>query len=130
MGPGEPCPAGLVFSMDLTAGTNCAQLPDRLRAELDAAEAARGEDADKQPLAPFPPQPESPPAAAAEGDGEGAQNAAAEDVEEEVGYGPGESALAPIYEDDGEHDVYIGMDVDPATTAHAHRGAAPSPAEL
>ena len=39
--PGEPCPAGLVYSMDLNAGTSCARLPDNLRARLDAVEAAR-----------------------------------------------------------------------------------------
>ena len=40
--PGEPCPAGLVYSMDLHGGTSCARLPDNLRARLDAVEAARG----------------------------------------------------------------------------------------
>ena len=40
--PGEPCPPGLAYSMDLHAGTSWAQLPDNLRARLDAAEAARG----------------------------------------------------------------------------------------
>ena len=51
--PREPCPAGLVYSMDLHAGTSCARLPDNLRERLDAAEAARGEGADERPLAPF-----------------------------------------------------------------------------
>ena len=112
--PGEPCRSGLVFSMDVTTGTKHAQLPDHLRARLDTAEAASGGDADEQPLAPFPPQPESPSAVAAEGEGEEAEDVAVEDVEEEVEYGPGESALALMYDDDAEPDVYVGMDVDPA----------------
>ena len=111
--PGEPCPAGVVFCMDLATGTNHARLPDSLRARLDAAEAAGGGDANKQPLAPFPPQPESPLAEAAEGEGERAHDVAVEDVEEEEEYGPGESALARMYED-AEPDVYVGMDPDPA----------------
>ena len=53
--PGEPCVAGLVYSMDLATGTSHARLPDSLRARLHAAEAARGGDADEQPPAPFPP---------------------------------------------------------------------------
>ena len=59
--PREPCLAGLVCTMDLDAGTSHARLPDNLRARLDAAEAARGRGPDEQPLAPFPPRPESPP---------------------------------------------------------------------
>ena len=50
--PGELCPAGLVYSMDLHAGTSWPRLPDNLRARLDAAEATRGGGADKRPLAP------------------------------------------------------------------------------
>ena len=42
MAPGEPCLAGLAYSMDLHAGTSWARLPDNLQARLDAAEAARG----------------------------------------------------------------------------------------
>ena len=49
--PGEPCPAGLAYSMDLHAGTSWARLPDNVRARLDAAEAARGGGADERPLA-------------------------------------------------------------------------------
>ena len=60
--PGEPCSAGLVYSMDLHAGTSCARLPDNLQARLDAVEAARGGGADEQPLAPFPSRPETRPA--------------------------------------------------------------------
>ena len=55
VGPGEPCPAGLVCSMDLHAGTSCARLPDNVRARLDAVEAARGGRADERPLAPSAP---------------------------------------------------------------------------
>ena len=110
--PREPCPAGLEFHIDFATGTNRARLPDRLRALLDAAEAAGGGDADEQPLAPFPPQPESPPAVAAEGEGEG--DVDVEDVEEEAEYGPGDSTPALMYEDDTGPDVYIGMDTDPA----------------
>ena len=52
--PGEPCLAGLAYSMDLHAGTSWAPLPANLRARLDAAEAARGGGADERPLAPTP----------------------------------------------------------------------------
>ena len=61
LAPGEPWPAGLVYSMDLHAGTSCAQMPDNLRARLDAVEAARGRGADERPLAPFHPRPDTPP---------------------------------------------------------------------
>ena len=115
--PRELCPAGLLFRMDLATGTNHARLPDSLRARLDAAEGARGGDADEQPLAPFRPQPESPQAVVAEGKGERAQDVAVENVEEEEEYGPGESALVLMYEDDAEPDVYVGMDVDTAIAA-------------
>ena len=108
---GEPCPAGLVYCMDLATGTSHARLPDSLRGWLDAAEAARSGDAYEQPLAPFPPQPESPPAKAVGGEGERAQEAAVENVEEEEAYGPSELALAFMYEDDAESDVYVGIDV-------------------
>ena len=37
-----------------------------------------------------------------------------ENVEEEETYGPGESALALMYEDDAVPAVYAGMDADPA----------------
>ena len=67
--PGEPCPAGLAYCMDLHAGTSWARLPANLRARLDAAEAARGGGADERPLAPFPPRPDTPPALVAEGEG-------------------------------------------------------------
>ena len=63
---------------------------------------------------PFCLQPESPPALAAKGEEEGAQAVAMEDVQEKVEYGPGELALAVMYEDDAEPDVYVGMDVDQA----------------
>ena len=66
--PGEPCPAGLVYSMDLHAGTSCARLPDNLRARPDAVGAARGGGADERPPAPFPPRPNTPPAVIAAGD--------------------------------------------------------------
>ena len=111
--PGEPCPAGLAYSMDLHAGISWARLPDNLRARLDAAEAARGGGADERPLAPFPPRPDTPLAVVAAGEGaEGEQKAEGEGDEE--AYGPGESALALMYEDDAGPDVYAGMDVDPA----------------
>ena len=67
--PGEPCPAGLAYRMDLHAGTSWARLPANLRARLDAAEAARGGGADERPLAPFPPRPDTPPAVVAAGEG-------------------------------------------------------------
>ena len=90
---GEPCLAGLAYSMALHAGTSWARLPDNLRARLDAAEAARGGGADERPLAPFPPRLDAPPAMVAAGEGaEEAQKAEGEGVEE--AYGPGESALA------------------------------------
>ena len=65
--PGEPCPAGLAYRMDLHAGTSWARLPANLRARLDVAEAARGGGADERPLAPFPPRPDTPPAVVAAG---------------------------------------------------------------
>ena len=109
---GEPCPAGLAYSMDLHAGTSWARLPANLRARLDAAE-ARGGGADERPLAPFPPRPDTPPAVVAAGEGaEGVQEAEGEGDEE--AYGPGESVLALMYEDDAGPDVYAGMDEDPA----------------
>ena len=40
--PGEPCPAGLAYSMDLHAGTSWARLPDNLRARLDKVEDSVG----------------------------------------------------------------------------------------
>ena len=111
--PGEPCPTGLAYSMDLHAGTSWARLPDNLRARLDAVEAARGGGADERPLAPFPPRPDTPPVVIAAGD-----EAEGEQEEESKGdkeaYGPGESAMALMYEDDAGPDVYAGMDVDPA----------------
>ena len=111
--PGEPCPAGLAYSMDLHAGTSWARLPDNLRARLDAAEAARGGGADERPLAPFPPRPDTPPVMVAAGE-EAEEEQEAEDEEDKEAYGPGESALALMYEDDAGPDVYAGMDVDPA----------------
>ena len=69
--------------------------------------------ADERPLAPFPPRPDTPPAMVAAGEGaEGEQEAEGEGDEE--AYGPGESALALMYEDDAGPDVYAGMDEDPA----------------
>ena len=109
--PGEPCPAGLVYSMDLHAGTSCARLPDNLRARLDAVEAARGGGADERPLAPFPPRPDTPPAVIVAEDEE-EEEQEAEDKGDEEAYGPGESALALMYEDDAGPDVYAGLDVD------------------
>ena len=111
--PGDPCPAGLAYSMDLHAGTSWARLPNNLRARLDAAEAARGGGADERPLAPFPPRPDTPPAMVVAGEG-AEEEQEAEEVEDEEAYGPGESALALMYEDDAGPDVYAGMDVDPA----------------
>ena len=61
-----------------------------------------------------PLQPEATPAVAVEGQGEGDVDAAVEDIQEEVEYGLGEWALALMYEDDAEPDVYVGMDADPA----------------
>ena len=111
--PGEPCPAGLAYSMDLHAGTSWARLPANLRVRLDAAEAARGGGADERPLAPFPPRPDTPPAVVAAGEGaEGEQEAEGEGDEE--AYGPGESALALMFQDDAGPDVYAGMDEEPA----------------
>ena len=111
--PGEPCLAGLAYSMDLHAGTSWAWLPDNLQARLDAAEAARGGGADERPLAPFPPRPDTPLAMVAAGEGaEGEQEAKGEGDEE--AYGPGESALALMYEYAGGPDVCGGMDVNPA----------------
>ena len=99
--------------MDLHAGTSWARLPANLRARLDAAEAARGGGADERPLAPFPPRPDTPPAVVA--DGEGVEGEQEEDCEgDEEAYGPGESALALMFEDDAGPDVYAGMDEDPA----------------
>ena len=89
--PGEPCPAGLVYNMDLHAGTNCARLPDNVRARLDAVEAARGGGADERPLAPFPPWPDTPPAVIAAGDEE-EEEQEAENKGDEEAYGPGESS--------------------------------------
>ena len=111
--PGEPCPAGLVYSINLHAGTSCARLPDNLRARLDAVEAARGGGADERPLAPFPPRPDTPLAVIAAGD-EAEEEQEAENKGDEEAYGPGESALALMYEDDAGPDVYAGKDVDPA----------------
>ena len=113
MAPGEPCPAGLTYSMDLHVGTSWARLPDNLRARLDAVEAARGGGADERPLAPFPPRPDTPPVVIAVGD-EAEEEQEAENKGDEEAYGPGESALALMYEDDAGPDVYAGMDVDPA----------------
>ena len=111
--PGEPCPAGLMYSMVLQAGTRCARLPDNLRARLNAVEAARGGGADERPLAPFTPRPDTPPAVIAAGD-EKEEEQEAENTGDEEAYGPGESALAVMYEDDAGPDVYAGMDVHPA----------------
>ena len=119
--PRGPCPAGLVYSMDLDAGTGHARLPDNLQARLDAAEAARGIGADQQPLAPFPPRPKSPPAEAPGGEGERVQEAAVANVEEKEAYKPGESALALMYEDD------TGPDVDAWTCTRPTRRCCPCP---
>ena len=110
--PGEPCPAGLEYSRDLHAGTSRARLPDNLRARLDAAEAARGGGADERALAPFPPRPDTPPPVVVAADRAEEEHEAEGDEE---AYGPGESALALMYEDDDGPDVYAGMDVDPAS---------------
>ena len=111
--PGEPCLAGLAYSMDLHAGTSWDWLPDNLRARLDAAEAARGGGADERPLAPFPPRPDTPPAMVAAGEGAEEEQKAEGEGDKEA-YGPGESALDLMYEHDARPDVYAGMDVDPA----------------
>ena len=50
---------------------------------------------------------------AAAGEGAEEEQEAAE-VEDEEAYGPGESALALMYEEDAGPEVYAGMDVDPA----------------
>ena len=102
-----------MYSMDLHAGTSCAWLPDNLRARLDAVEAARGGGADERPLAPFPPRPDTPPAVIAAGD-EAEEEQEAENKGDEEAYGPRESALALMYEDNAGPDVYAGMDVDRA----------------
>ena len=90
-----------------------ARLPDNMWARLDAVEAARGGGADERPLAPFPPRPDTPPVMVAAGD-EAEEEHEAENKEDDEAYGPGESALALMYEDDAGPDVYAGMDVDPA----------------
>ena len=113
MAPGEPCPAGLAYSMDLQAGTSSARLPDNLRARPDAAEAARGGGADERPLVPFPSRPDTPPAMVAAREGV-EEEQEAEDEGDGEAYPPGESALALMYEDDAGPDVYAGMDVDRA----------------
>ena len=112
---GEPCPGCLEYKMDFATGTSRARLCARLRERLDEADVAGGGAADGRPLAPFPPQPESPPAVAAAGDPEEEVDVAAEDVEEEMEYGPSDSTLALIYEDDTRYDIYVGMDTDPRT---------------
>ena len=99
--------------MDLHAGTSWARLPDNLQALLDAVEAARGGGAEERPLVPFPPRPDTPPVMVAAG-GEAEEEQEAENKEDEEAYGPGESALALMYEDDAGPDVYAGMDEDPA----------------
>ena len=109
--PGEPCPAEPVYSMDPNAGTSCSWLPDHLRALLDVVEAARGGGGEERPLAPFPLRPDTPPAVIAAGD-EAGEEQEPETKGDEEAYGPGESALALIYEDDAAPDVYAGMDVD------------------
>ena len=111
--PGEPCPAVRAYGMDLHAGASWARLPDNLRARLDAVEAARGGGADERPLAPFPPRPDTPPVMIAAGE-EAEDEQEAENEEDEEAYGPGESALALMYEDHAGPHVYAGMDVDPA----------------
>ena len=110
----ETRPGKLEFQMYFATGSSRARLPADLRERLEAAEAAGGGDAERQPLAPFPLQPESPPAVAVEGEGEGEVDVHVEDVEEEVEYGPGDSAVALMYEDDTGPDVYVGMDTGPA----------------
>ena len=82
--PGEPCPAGLAYSIDLHAGTSWAWLPDNLRARLDAAEAARGGSADEQPLGPFPPRRDTPPAMVAAGEGAEEEQEAEDEGDEEA----------------------------------------------
>ena len=57
---GEPCPGCLEHKMDFATGTSRAPLSSRLRERLDEAEVTGGGAADGRPLAPFPPQPESP----------------------------------------------------------------------
>ena len=106
--PGEPCPAGIAYSMDLHAGTSWARLSDNLRARLDAVEAARGGGADERPLAPFPPRPDTPPVMVAAGD-EAEEEREAENKEDEEAYGPGESTLPLMYEDDAGPDVYAPL---------------------
>ena len=127
--PGEPCPAGLVYSMDLHAGTSCARLPNNMQARPDAMEAARGGGADERPVAPFPPRPETPPAVIAAG-GEEEDVQEAESMGDEEAYGPGESALAVMYEDDAGPEVYAGMDVDPANAPLVPKPTAVPPPPL
>ena len=103
--PGELCLAGLAYSMDLHAGTSWARLPDHPQARLDAAEAARGGSADERPLGPFPPRPDTAPVMIVAGE-EAEEEQEAEDEEDEEAYGPGELALALMYEDDAGPDVY------------------------
>ena len=129
MAPAEPCPAGLAYSMHLDARTSWARLPDNLRARLDAAEAARCGGADERPLAPFPPRPDTPPAMVAAGEG-AEEEQEAEEVEDEEAYGPAESALALMHEDDAGPDVYAGMDVDPANAPLRPMPTAVSPPPL
>ena len=113
MAAGEPCLAGLAYSMDLHAGTSWARLPDNLRARLDAVEAARVGGADERPLAPFAPRPDTPSVTIAAGE-EAEEEQEAVNEEDKEAYGPGESALALMYENDAGPDVSASMDVDPA----------------
>ena len=62
-------------------------------------EAARGGGADELPLAPFPPRPDTPPSVIAAGDEE-EEEPEAENKGDEEAYGPGESVLALMYQDD------------------------------
>ena len=93
MAPGEPCLAGLMYSMDPRAGTSCARLLENQRARRDVVEAARGGGADERPLAPFPPGTETPPAVIVAG-GEGEVVQGAEIVGNEEAHGRAESAPA------------------------------------
>ena len=106
---GELWAGGMEYDMDFATAAWRARQPAQFRKWPAAAEAAGGGAADEQPLAPYPLQPESPPALAAAGEGRGAVDGAAEDVEGEMEYRPGDSTMALMYENKTRPDVYVGM---------------------
>ena len=99
----------------MAMGINRGRLLGNLRARLEAAETSSRAAEVEQPLAPFPPLPQLPQATAdvwrdVETEDLGATEMAAEDGE----YRPTDGAVALLFKDDAEADVYIGIDTDPA----------------